>query len=854
MIIPSCKTNLLEHMLQGAIVITPNNRLSKQLLEDAYKYSNVLVGEQPICLPYQAFLNHLLQKLKHHLPHKKHPVSLSYLQQRHLWSQSLKQQPVITEGLLESLQEAWIRCQHWNVDLSNTLFQQTSATQLFQQAAQEFQAFLDQHNVLAAGQQVNYLLDNLADLPLPKKLIWVAFDDITPQQRALQQACAQHGCISMQHETIASTNSAVQYAAQDENVEILQLIQWITEQLGSGQRCIGVVVPDLQTKAESLQRLFKRELPEHTVNFSLGRALTKQPLVAHALCWLSLDKVELTPHQVRLLLHSPYLGGSQREFESRAALMQNPNTFQENCMPFTLVMSKFKQYTPELHKLLSSIKPYPDTASAAEWAEHFKERLRELGFPGEYSQNSSAYQCFQRWMALFDELMPLTMITPSLSMHEALDAINALSSSTIFQAQMLQKTSIHVLGLLEASGCTFDSIWITGLTDHCLPQKTHLSPFIPLELQRTYQMPHASPEREYVLAQSILNRLQQTSDLCVISYPCLIGELQQLPSPLIVHLPEFCAGAIVSAEQPRELIEYTENYLLPFNHQQALNGGISVLAHQAKCPFMAFSAHRLHARGQQDIATGLSLSERGQLIHRVMEHTWRQLESHATLLSYTASELEILVTSIIDLALSRFAEMRPVSFSALIHKIEHARIMRLTLSGLEFEKQRPPFIVESLEQSFTLTLADLNFTVRIDRLDRLEDSSSALQKWIIDYKSTLPAYKPWQEERLEDPQLPLYALLDPQINTVMFMQLNTSGVAVSGLSEHESAISGISSVKKERCWADHKQQWHDQLTILAADFKSGACAPKPMKAATCASCDFQLLCRVDPLKRPDFFS
>ena len=849
-----CNPKILDQMLHGAIVITPNNRLSKQLLEDAYKHAGNIVCEKPICLPYQAFLNHLIQQIKHHKPTQQHPISLSWLQQRHLWRHTMSQHPVVTEGLIESLHESWIRCQHWNLELNHELFQQTSATQLFQHAAQEFKMQLIKYNALADGQQVHYILEHLSDLKLPKQLIWGAFDDITPQQSVLQQAFAQHGCASIYHEPISSTQDAWQYAAQDEQEESLQLIQWITNKLNSGQRCIGVVVPDLQSKAQSLQRFFQRHLPEHPVNFSLGMALAQQPIVAHALCWLALDCIQITPHQVRLLLHSPYLGSSKREFHQRAKLMQNPKIFQENNMPFPLVMARLKSVTPELYALLQSIKPYPTSASPTAWAEYFKERLRGLGFPGEYAQNSATYQCYQRWMALFDELMPLTFITPSISLHEALDAINALSQNTIFQAKMLQKTSVHVLGLLEASGCAFDSVWISGLTDHCLPQKTHLSPFIPLELQIKYQMPHALPQREYALAQSMLNRLQTTNAHCVMSYPCLIGELPQSPSPLITHLPILLTQTIPETKQKKKLIEYTEDYLLPWDKQNTLNGGISLLARQAKCPFMAFSAHRLHARTQQDISTGLSLSERGQLIHQVMEQAWKQLESHAKLISYTQDELAELISPIIDDALQSFIEQRPGSFSTLIHQIEHARIQRLMLNALEFEKTRPPFIIEALEQSFTLTLSELALTVRIDRLDRLVQASTTEQKLIIDYKTTLPAHKPWQEERLEDPQLPLYALLDPEINTVMFMQINASGVAVSGLSECESNITGVTGVKKDRTWQDYQQQWHAQLTTLAADFKQGDCAPKPMKSSTCVSCDYQSICRVDPLKREDFFS
>ncbi len=70
----------------------------------------------------------------------------------------------------------------------------------------------------------------------------------------------------------------------------------------------------------------------------------------------------------------------------------------------------------------------------------------------------------------FDELMQLAVLDAHLTQVEALEALQHLVNQTIFQAQ---KTTapIQISGLLEASGCEFDSLWIMGLTDQCLPQK-----------------------------------------------------------------------------------------------------------------------------------------------------------------------------------------------------------------------------------------------------------------------------------------------------------------------------------------------------------------------------------------------
>ena len=135
-------------------------------------------------------------------------------------------------------------------------------------------------------------------------------------------------------------------------------------------------------------------------------------------------------------------------------------------------------------------------------------------------------------------------------------------------------------------------------------------------------------------------------------------------------------------------------------------------------------------------------------------------------------------------------------------------------------------------------MAGLDFKVRVDRLDQVED-----KKWVIDYKSSLPPNKPWNEDRPKEPQLLLYALLDEQINALLLMQLKTGKIVCSGLSEEKQDISGITSLKKEEQWSEYRSKWQQQLTLLAEEFAQGYCPPQPASLTLCKQCDFQSLCR-----------
>ncbi|MBI2786274.1 MAG: PD-(D/E)XK nuclease family protein, partial [Legionella longbeachae] len=136
------------------------------------------------------------------------------------------------------------------------------------------------------------------------------------------------------------------------------------------------------------------------------------------------------------------------------------------------------------------------------------------------------------------------------------------------------------------------------------------------------------------------------------------------------------------------------------------------------------------------------------------------------------------------------------------------------------------------------SLSGLDFQVRVDRLDQVAD-----KKWVIDYKSSLPSSKPWNEDRPKESQLLFYALLDEDINTLLFMQLKAGKISCAGLSEEKLGINGMSSLKKGDTWVECRNTWHQQLSALSSEFQQGYCPPKPAQLSVCQQCDYQNLCR-----------
>ncbi|TAL61718.1 MAG: PD-(D/E)XK nuclease family protein [Legionella sp.] len=832
------KTQVFQELAQGATVVTPNNRLSASLLQQYYQQRSETTVDKPHCLPYRTAIIQAYQQLLFQQPQANHPTLINEALCQQLWRKTLLAETVFTfsEGLLHAVIEAWQHCQQWQISPQDSLFYYTPQTRQFQSWWQKIDQQLAQLQLLSEYQLLPYLLSQ--NLPLfPQGLIWTCFDEFNPQQLALQNHLEQLGIKQSIYELNSVSASPKVLAAADPQEENQQLFAWLKTKLAEGEERIAVVVPDLQNQSRTLHRNLLQHFDPNLFNISLGQALSDFPLVAHALLFLQLESHSIKPHQASLLLQSPYLGEAKEEFLARSQFLQDSSLLQEKNLNLKSLIQEMHPFTSKLAERLTKISAYPKSASPEEWVALLQERLQILGFPGDYGLNSENYQCLNRFASLFDELREFTLISPQLDREECLQIFQRLAQHTIFQAQKTQ-AKIQISGLLEASGCEFSNLWITGLTDQCLPQKTRLSAFIPRELQIKLHMPHSLPERELLFAQQTLERLRNGSPEVVFSFAKLIGETPNLPCALIKEFPPFTRLPGTTLSHAVSLIPYEESYSLPLNTNEAIAGGTALLANQAKCPFKAFAEHRLRAKASLDSVDGLDHRERGQIIHRVMELLWQNLGNQEHLKQLSQAELDERIKQAIQTALLPIQQLHLESFPELVQRIELTRLHRLVQQCLEWEKQRPPFSVNALEQSYTLQLADLEFKVRVDRLDQVGE-----KKWVIDYKSSLPSSRPWNEDRPKEPQLLLYALLDEEINALLFMQVKAGKVACSGISETSTEVSGIGTVKKEETWALQRQRWQEQLTLLAEEFKTGHCPPQPSSANQCQLCDFQNLCR-----------
>lgn len=830
---------LFEHLQKGTLIITPNNRLSAILQEDYFAWCQQTVVDQPACLPYNTLIIQAYNHLMTQKPDFSWPRLLTARQVQYLWRDILKSHTtgIYSEGLFNAVFSAFNQCLLWNIDPNDPRFTHTPQTQQFQQWWQIFNQKKQELQAICEQDIVHFLTQNRI-FPAENHIIWYCFDSFTPQQKQLQNHLTTLDFTQEWLDLPENSANCYQYKAENPEEEWLQMVHFLEENLTKGEKSIGIVVPDIQQQGNSLQRFLERYISAELFNISLGKPLAAWPLVSHALHFLSMDLEIITHQQAQLLLFSPYLEGGKNELELRMQSMEDSRLLQTPAINFSDWLKELAIQAPNLAIVLNKLSRFPEKASPLQWIDIFKNRLLELGYPGEYGLRSENYQCFHKWMNVLDELAELDSLAHQISKQEALSILKNLANQTIFQPLRAPKP-IQILGMLEASGCQFSALWINGLTDQCLPEKVRLSPFIPPIIQKETSMPHSSPEKELAMAQQLLQRFQRSCQTGIFSYAAFQEDKPELPCPLIQHLPHFLPPENPVLPFISPFVQQEETWCLPVEKGQTLRGGTRLLANQALCPFKAFAAHRLHARPTPEVVEGLIPATRGQLIHKVMEIIWSTLKDQETLKNIPEEQLDSEIAKAITTALRLLA---PKTLPALIENLEIKRLGKLVKAALDWDKTRDPFTVLALEEPCSITLGDLEINMRIDRLD----ATASGQKWVIDYKSSLPKPKPWYEDRLQEPQLLLYTLLDTCIEALLYMELKQGKVQISGFSSEKMDLKGMDAPSKDKKWLDFRQTWQDQLQLLATEFLQGHHAPIPLNASVCGECDFANLCRFSP--------
>jgi ATP-dependent helicase/nuclease subunit B len=384
------------------------------------------------------------------------------------------------------------------------------------------------------------------------------------------------------------------------------------------------------------------------------------------------------------------------------------------------------------------------------------------------------------------------------------------------------------------------------------------NPLLPWQLQRDRAMPGADLDADTDLARRITGRIATSAPVVLFSYALEAADGHQRPSPVVTRLSpsNSTASDIAPAdttEAALEIEEFLDDAPIPLPPDRVFRGGAGILKAQAECGFRAFSEKRLFSTALESNSLGLSPSERGSVVHDVMQQFWEQVQSQATLKQMTIAERNAVLESCIAVALTANNPRPDLGWSSAYLDTERERLLNLLKPWLDYEANtRIPFTVKAREESLKdVPIGPLRLNIRVDRTDIAHpegEPEEPIGEIIIDYKTGQAKPTDWLGERPDAPQLPLYAVVSkiPDLAGVAFANLRPGkAMSLHGYQAQAGILPKPAKLKADSLKAQ-VQQWDEILTRLAEAFHSGETSVSPKSyPTTCRYCQQRLLCRLD---------
>jgi len=702
---------------------------------------------------------------------------------------------------------------------------------------------------LASEAMLRAELCKLAPHTMWSRIVLVDFDTHTPLGlRFLRMRCAElvdHSSVSGTTDFLSPTSANARLVSYpDRQEQFAQVATRVRDLfLSDDQTHIGIVVPQLEQERSSLERALRREFKsadvdyEHLpINFSAGMPASRVPLIKSALQLLELTFGELKADDLVALCHSPFcsLAGCANERAVVTELISELGI--ETCTKQTLAIltDELSRRIPDaqLIRFWVGVRALAGKGQSTEsLSRDFVDVLQRAGWPGERSIDSVEFQALDLWRECLASWNVWQKIQYEWSARQALSVLTDILAGRVFQPQTPDR-AIQVLGTLEAGGLYFDHLFVLDADEHEFPKVTSLSPFIPVDWQREFGLPRSSAHRELQLAGLQLSGFVQRSGQVEFSYVRVKDEISVRSSPILRAL-EVCAYEALRQPMPTSALEFVSDPAgsALSSAVRELKGGTYRIATQSQCAFKGYAKYRLALPEFEKASRGLLPQEQGALLHKALEYLWK---NRSGVDEVNDQHIPIAV----ERALRTLAPSRRMLLPNLVIEAEQARLVSALNQWLELERARPHFEVLALEDPVPLELGGFTFSMRPDRIDKV-----GAGLFVIDYKSRAPSASKLLSARLEEPQLPIYALA---LESVIGCAFGTVSSVLKPELQGLSAQTIAKGVKVADDWDDLMRQWRQRLEELLNDIRQGDARVNPT-ASACTFCSYANVCRVRAL-------
>ena len=879
---------------QGAVLLTVNQRLARHILirvEETAVEEGAKAWIEPTILSFDAWLlqqwqNRFVGEPNEELASTIQKTRLTPEQSLVLWESVVRNtsgaELLNVSATTKAANKARQLGIQWDIAQSNSHDVSSHLDlAMFEQWHTDYKAELAKGNWIDNVQLlecVSAMLEQ-AHFHCPGKIILAGFDVFTPTQKAFWELLQSNGCEVVEYSSSVSEPQAHVIRTNDEKEEVALMAQWARERLEEYPNAsIGLVVLDLNAQRETIEAAFKDafypsktyavDVPfEKPYNVSLGLSLSTYAPVQQSLRLLQFFSQPLALSELCLLLRSSFISAGQSEWGNRARLevklrkrgllacsvKQLSNALQ----PFEDEPSLCPMLLLSLNEVIERLGARPNRVMPSEWVSVFRGLLSAASVQGDRELSSTEYQVFQAWDDVLRSFATLDAVYNVIDYSTALSALRRLLGERVFQPET-PPAPIQIMGLMEAAGHTFDALWVCGLHDKTWPPAPQPNAFLPIVEQRKQGLVQSSAEHQYQYAKQVTEHWASAAKTVVFSFSQSNGDMEQAISPLIEDYQVISKEQLLK-EQPVNRVEQRlgsdamcqiEDITGPVVQTTAIaKGGVGVIKDQAACPFKAFAHHRLRASAMEEPEPGIDARLRGSLVHRCLEKLWQRIKTHQVLSGFSADEQKSLVESIVTTVIQQESSRTPILKKAF-GQLEGQRITQLLLDWLSIDGQREPFEVTATELKQTLTVGQLQLNTVIDRVDTLQDGSTA----IIDYKTGESNINKWFGELPEEPQLPLYSVfgsdaIQSGVRSMSFAQLKKGKIKYEGLSDSADNFSALKSLGDSKKadkpdWDSQMAHWKAVLGALSDEFVAGEANVSPTDKA-CDYCDLTSLCRIN---------
>jgi len=709
------------------------------------------------------------------------------------------------------------------------------------------------------------LLAGMAQSVPQSSVILDGFGQLTPLQQLFLDGLQAMGktVLIVKHESLSVRPALT--LCDDQKQEFRVLASRIKECIEENPAIrIGVALCDSISDKQFLGRILDEALiPASDKNPELALQavnmgpdpLSELPMIRQLLHMLGLaGQGTLSFDDFSPLLFSPWLKGFAQERLARSGFDQLLRRQNRHLISLkSIVDSPMMASLPELKPLLAKLSDWDEKlCTVQQWVSRLDGLLQLSGFVQTSSDGPKRSNNEIRQMNAFRDclgsLVSVDAVSGPMNWNSFLSLLRSACSETQFNLPV-KHTNVTVLSLSQIAGLRFDQLFVVGFDEESFPLAARPQPLLPPLLQQKFNIAMSRAELAFDHSSWLWQQLLQSAAVIDISCAVHRNEQHLNVSPFARELQQHVHQSLADERYPPlQQAVYADGVNVPLLNSESIRGGTALIRDQSACPFRAFATYRLGITELDETEPGIEATTKGSLIHLALEFIWQRLGSRSALVSLDEKGRK----QLIDQSIIHAWQEQRISFAAAVKAIEERRMASILNQWLDIESERPDFEVVAIESPFTLQLPasseqQLAVQIKADRMDRDVEGSTIL----IDYKTGAPqSFRKWLGERIEEPQLPIYAVAAELTHNdvVAYGRLRTGQMGFEGLSGEVTGIKGITVCDGKRGapedWDGVLDLWREQIDALAAEFVEGRCEVAPRDEKACRYCGLEALCRI----------